>query len=201
MSRKSILPFLFLAATIVPLSAAPILFSASLSGPNEEPPNASPGIGSVLVSIDAVAHVLTVEGSFLNLIGTTTAAHIHVINGPGDTNLLDTLGPVATQTPSFTSFPLGVTAGTFNQTLDTTLASSFRAGFVTDSGGTPGAAEAALFAAILEGRAYFNIHSTVFTGGEIRGFLEPVAVPEPAAAGLLAISLAAFAMRIRRRPR
>src|SRR4029077_13146149 len=33
----------------------------------------------------------------------------------------------------------------------------------------------ALFAALAQGRAYFNIHTTAFGGGEIRGFLVPVA--------------------------
>ena len=37
---------------------------------------------------------------------------------------------------------------------------------LTDSLGLA-AAEAALFAGIMEGRAYFNIHSSVFPGGEI----------------------------------
>ncbi len=59
-----------------------------------------------------------------------------------------------------------------------TLASSYRAGFITDSGGIA-AAETALFAAIVEGRAYFNIHTTNFPGGEIRGFLQPQQTTQP----------------------
>ena len=58
----------------------------------------------------------------------------------------------------------------------------YRAGWLTDSGGTPELAEAALFAGIIEGRAYLNIHSSLYPGGEIRGFLQaaPTVVSEPA---------------------
>ena len=83
-------------------------------------------------------------------------------------------------------------------TFDMTLASSYNPSFITNNGGTPATAEAALFAGLLAGDAYFNIHSTMFPGGEIRGFLAQV--PEPAAVGLLAFGLlGAFAARRRAR--
>ncbi len=178
-----------------PAMAAPITYSAVLTGAAESPSNLSPGTGTALVTIDAVARTMKVEAQFQDLLGTTTAAHIHVINGPGDANIADTNGPVATTTPSFAFFPLGVTSGTMNATYDMTLASSYNPAFVTNSGGLP-PAEAQLFAAIESGRAYFNIHSNVFPGGEIRGFLQPV--PEPASIVLLAIGGGVLA-RMRRR--
>ena len=192
---------LFVAA---PAAAAPIVFFANLAGLNEEPPNASPGTGTALVTVDAAAHTLGVDASFLGLTSGTSAAHIHVINGPGDTSTVDTNGPVATQAPSFVGFPLGVTAGAFVNTYDTTLASTYRAGFVTDSGGTAATAEAALFLAIMEGRAYFNIHTAMFPGGEIRGFLQPqqtvTPIPEPGTLLLVGSGIAGL-VRIRRRRR
>ena len=175
--------------------AEPIVFIADLSGGAEEPPVTSTGFGSARVTIDAVAHTMRVEASFEDLVGTTTVAHIHVINGPGDANNSDTLGPIATQTPSFFDFPTGVTEGVYDQTFDMTLASSYNATFVTNSGGTVALAEAALFTAIVEGRAYLNIHSTFVASGEIRGFLAPV--PEPGT--MAALALGGLALLRRRR--
>jgi hypothetical protein len=112
-----------------------------------------------------------------------TKLHIHGIAVP-------TAG-VATQTPTFVGFPLGVSLGTYDATLDTTLASSWNPAFTTAHGGTPLGAEAALFAGLAEGEAYLNIHTNVFPGGEIRGFL---ATPLPATLPLFATSLGAMGL-------
>jgi hypothetical protein len=195
MTHRVVIGLICLAALAAPAAAAPITFFASLSGAAESPSTPSPGTGDVQVTIDAIAHTMSVQASFQDLTSGNTAAHLHVINGPGDANLLDTIGPVATTTPTFTGFPTGATSGTFNATFDMTLASSYRAGFITDAGGTTAAAEAALFAAIMTGRSYFNIHTANFPGGEIRGFLQ---VPEPGTLLLMGAGLAAL-VRIRRR--
>jgi hypothetical protein len=139
---------------------------------------------------------MRVQVSFSGLLGLTTAAHIHVINGPGDANTADTNGPVATALPTFPGFPDGVSAGTYDQTFDMTLASSYNPAFVTNAGGIP-EAQAALFAGIMEGRAYLNVHSTEFGGGEIRDFLTEV--PEPGTWALVAGSMAGLLVFWRRR--
>jgi CHRD domain len=81
---------------------------------------------------------------------------------------------VATTTPTFAGFPLGVTAGTYHIILDLTLATSWNAAFIAANGGTTAGAEAALAAGLNAGNTYLNIHTNVFPGGEIRGFLIPV---------------------------
>lgn len=148
-------------------------FSASLSGANEATPNNSPGTGTAQVVIDDVAHTMHVVASFQGLEGTTTASHIHAPTAVAGTPPAN----VATQTPSFSGFPLGVTAGTYDQTFDLTQASSYNAAFITANGGSAATAEAALLQYLTQGRAYFNIHSSVYGGGEISGFLTGGLVP------------------------
>ena len=79
-----------------------------------------------------------------------------------------------------------------------TLASSYRAAYLAGFGGSTALAEAALAQAAADGTAYFNIHTTLFPGGEIRGFLQPV--PEPGSSiVLLGIGVAGLVARRRRR--
>lgn len=150
--------------------AAPRTFVATLSGPAENPPIASPGTGFATVTLDSVAHVMTVDVVFSGLVEPTTAAHIHCCVAPPGT------APVATTTPTFPGFPSGVTAGSYSQTFDMTQASSYNPAFLNNSQnlGSTATAEATLEAGLLAGAAYFNIHTTFAPGGEIRGFLQLV---------------------------
>jgi len=148
-------------------------YVTTLSGPNESPPNASPGTGTGQADYDDVAHTLHVHVTFSGLTGNTTASHIHTPTAVAGTG---TAG-VATTTPTFAGFPLGVTSGTYDNTLDLTLASSYNPAFVTANGGSPATAEVALMAGIAAGKAYLNVHSQTFGGGEIRGFLIPAVTP------------------------
>lgn len=154
--------------------AGTIVYTAILSGPGESPPNASPGTGFAVVTVNDVANTMRVQASFSGLLGTTTASHIHCCTTVPFTGTAN----VATTTPSFPGFPLGVTSGTFDNTFDMTLSSSYNPAFVTASGGTVALAEAALFAGMAANDTYLNIHTTVVPGGEIRGFLV-AATPEP----------------------
>jgi hypothetical protein len=157
-----------LVLTTAPAQAATITYVATLSGAAESPPNASAGIGNAIVDIDTSAHTMRVRVTFSGLTGTTTASHIHAATAvPG----VGTAG-VATTTPTFTGFPGGVTAGTYDNTFDLTLASSWNPAFVTAHGGTPATAETFFAASLAAGTAYLNIHSTFAAGGEIRGFLQ-----------------------------
>lgn len=178
-------------------SAAPMSFGAILLGSNEVPSNASPGIGDAFIVIDPVANTMLVDVTFSGLLGTTTASHIHCcLASPGLTGA--SVG-VATTTPTFPGFPLGVTNGSYSQTFDMTLASSYNSAFIAstfDPAHTVAGAEAALFAGIESDESYLNIHTTVVPGGEIRGILVPV--PEPVTWTLFGAGLAGTAA-VRRR--
>jgi len=148
-------------------SAAHPLYTVTMNGASESPPNGSSGSGSLAVQYDDVAHTLYIVGSFASLQGTTTAAHVHCCTASPHTGTAS----VATVSPAFAGFPFGVTSGSINVTLDLTQASSWDASFVTANGGTPAGAEAALAAGMAAETSYFDIHTTSFPGGEIRGFL------------------------------
>lgn len=154
-------------------------FEAFMDGPSESPPNASPGTGFVTVDYDDVAHTLTIDATFGDLIGTTTVAHIHA---PTAAPFAGAVG-VAVTPGTLPGFPVGVTGGVYASVIDLTLPANYTAAFLTLGGGTAAGAEALLFSSILEGKAYFNIHSSFAGGGEIRGFLVPI--PEPASAMLV----------------
>jgi len=149
--------------------AAPVFYSGILNGPAESPANASPGVGVCVVGYDAAAHMLDVRITFSGLTGTTTASHIHCCTATAGTN---TAG-VATQVPTFSNFPLGVTQGSYSMQFDLSMSASWNASFIGANGGTPAGAEAAFAAGLQGDKAYLNIHSSTFPGGEIRSFLTP----------------------------
>ena len=184
---KALAALALLSFPLAAAQAASFYYTALLDGPSESPPNASPGTGFAEVIYDDSLHTLQLDITFSGLLGTTTASHIHA---PTSSSGTGTAG-VATTTPYFAGFPLGVTSGAYLSTLDLTLASSFSSGYLAANGGTPAGAEATLAAALASDKAYLNIHTSVFQGGEIRGFL--VAVPEPSSLALLGLGALVFA--------
>jgi len=182
----------------VPSYAHEVIYGATFSGAAESPANSSPGTGSALITFDMDLFTMRVQASFSGLLGPTSAAHIHCCTvNPGVLN-----AGVATITPSFTGFPLGVQGGTYDHTFDMTLAGSYNTPFRNANGGTASTAFNALLNGINQGRAYFNIHTALplgFPGGEIRGFLQPV--PEPETYALLLAGLGLMALTAARRKR
>lgn len=182
------------AALSLPAQAVPVTYGAILSGPAESPPNSSTGAGTALVTIDLAIGQMTVDATFFGLGSGVTASHIHCCT---TTPLTGTAG-VATMTPTFPGFPSGVTAGGYHQVFDLNLPSTYNAAFVTAQGSLA-AARDALIAGLNAGTSYFNIHTTNFPNGEIRGFLTPTAaVPEPGTVALLGGGLLLMAFVVRR---
>ena len=174
--------------------AATFIYSGILSAANEVPPTSSPGLGIALVSYTDASNSIFVSTSFAGLTSGTAAAHIHCCAPVGSN------GPVATTTPYFAGFPLGVTNGSFSTTLDLASSSSYNPAFITTYGSID-AARVALLTGLASGLSYFNIHTADFPDGEIRAQLTPLqaAVPEPATWLLTIIGFGAVGATIRRR--
>ena len=190
---KRIFLLALLVGSLSSASAAVYQFSALLTGAAEAPANASPGLGFAVASYDNTAQTLQLQTLFVGLMGNTTIAHIHaptLIAGTG------TASP-ATQVPTFVGFPVGVTSGLYSTTLNLTSAASYNPAFIAANGGTTAGAEAALAAALFGGQAYFNIHTSQFGGGEIRGFF--TLVPEPSSFALLGMGAVAMALKARKK--
>jgi hypothetical protein len=181
-------------AVAAPAVADTYVFNAFLNGANEAPPNASPAFGFSKLFLDTDLHTMRITVEFEDLIGTTSAAHVHAPTAVANTGAIG----VATELPSFTGFPLGVTFGSYDHTFDTTLASTWSPSFLTNfGGGTALGAEAAFLAALLDEKAYLNIHTSFRAGGEIRGFFE--AVPEPGTWALMILGFGLAGVSLRRR--
>ena len=105
------------------------------------------------------------NGTYSGLSGNASAAHIHGPSGPlpGSAGVLYGLNPTFVSTG--TSF------------------GNFIAGNLTLLAGTGGFSIAQQQAQLAAGQWYINIHSSTFTGGEIRGQID--LAPEPTSASLL----------------
>lgn len=181
---------LFVAAVSAPAVAQQSIFTAELLGSNERPdPNNSPGTGTATVTVDLDQSTMRVQETFSGLLAPTTVSHIHCCAGP------DGSAPPATTVPSFPGFPVGVTAGTYDQTFNMLDASSYNPAFISANGGTAASAFDAFVDGLNNGTAYANIHTEMFQAGEIRGTL----VPEPETYAMLLAGLAMVSMISRRR--
>jgi hypothetical protein len=179
-------------AIAVPTTASgATIYSATLAGSNEVPPTGSTALGSIQVVL--VGPVLSVNETFSGLTTAASAAHIHCCVP---------IGVNAMVAVPFTGFP-NTTSGTYINSFDLTLDSTYNPAFETANGGTAAGAEAALIAGLNSFQAYANIHDSTFPGGEIRGqlALAPARVPEPATVGLLVLGLTLTLSLARRKVR
>ena len=173
-------------------------YSTILTGLQEAPPNTSPGIGASTISFDPATHLLEINVTFSGLLGETYAAHIHCCTSAPGAGIAGVMTPV----PNLSGFPQGVRSGVYTHTYDTSLASSWSPSFLSSWGNSTAFAEAAFENALKNGSAYFNIHTSYASAGEVRGFYElapAAAIPEPESMAMLGIGLPVLLMLARRR--
>jgi len=195
---RVVLALLLVAGSAAASHAHTAIFTAHLTGLAESPSNASLATGTAFVTLDLDLVTMRVQINFKGLTGITTAANIHA---PPAVPFAGTAG-IATQTPSFAGFPLGVTNGTYDHTFDLALASTYNPDFITSSGGLISDALNHLDFAMDDSKAYVNIHTTAFPDGEIRGFLvetPSISAPEPTSFVLMSLGATTFIVQRRRR--
>lgn len=185
-----------LTAFSLPAVAHTVIYQGNLAGSNEAPPNASPATGTTSVTVDYDLMTMRVVVNFSDLLGAVTAAHIHCCTTDANSGNAG----VASITPTFTEFPAGVSSGSYDFTFDMTAAESYNPAFITAQGGTVSTAFNALAAGLDANKAYLNIHTDTFPGGEIRDFLTPGAIPIPAASWLFGCGAAGL-LALKRRNR
>ena len=176
------------ALSAAPAAAAITVFASPLT---PEVAGAT-GAGMVQVTYDSSLRTLAISAEWAGLSGPTTVAHIHCCTAVPGAGIIG----VAVTPGTLPGFPTGVQAGNYSILLDLTQTTTYTGAFLTANGGTAADAEAGLFAGMQAGRAYFNVHTTAFPGGEIRGFL--TAVPEPTTWAMLIAGFGVLGGAIRR---
>jgi len=161
---------LFAGALCIPLPSQATIFTlhATLNGAQEVPPTGSPGIGFGTVILDDVAMTITVDLSFSGLTTGAIMAHLHEAPAGFD-------GPI--EFPLDLGSALGQTSGSIpHQVIALT---------------EPDDPEE-----FLNSEYYFNIHTTEFPDGEIRGQVIPAGLPEPGSLLLMSLgAMGAFGVR------
>ena len=199
--RSLVVAALLTIVSILPAAAAPIFLHATLTGGQENPPNASTATGTA-------NFVLNDAQTQLSFTATITGLDITGSQSPGITT--DNLLNAHIHAPASPGVNAGVRWGFFGSPDNDTLPKQLVVTpFATGLGGTfssiwdlnEGNATTltAQLPSILAGLSYINFHTVGFPGGEIRGQI--VITPEPTSLLLFGSGVAVLAgMRRRKTP-
>jgi hypothetical protein len=159
----------------LPAHAVTYTYAANMNAANENAGVISSGLGFAVVTFDDVALTVLVTENWAFLTSAVTGNHIHCCTATAGTGS----SPVNL---GFTGVPTG-TSGFYTNTF--TLSQS---AFTTLLTGTAA------------GKAYVNLHTANYGGGEIRGFLQGPAlpVPEPTSAALMLAGAVAVGSMVRK---
>jgi hypothetical protein len=179
--RVLALALLLLTAPFVALSVSVTFHDITLTGPQEDVPNASPATAraQIFVNDDPADFTWEINLTYADFTAPTTNIHIHAATTTPGTGAAG----VATPAGGLPGFTFGATSGTFQAVYDLTQTSSYSTAWLTAHGNDPIASGNALIAAIRANQAYLNIHSTAFPAGEIRSFLGAGVNGDPQFAG------------------
>jgi hypothetical protein len=162
-------------AAAVPAHAVTYVYAAQMNAANESAGVISAGQGFAVVTFDDVALTVAVTENWAFLTSAVTGNHIHCCTATAGTG-------TSAVYQGFTAVPTG-TSGFYTNTF--TLSQS---SFTTLLTGTAA------------GKAYVNLHTTNYGGGEIRGFLQGPAlpVPEPTSIAMMLAGVAAVGAMVRK---
>ena len=146
-------------------------YTADLKGSTVSPPTGSTALGHVVVIIDEDLHKMQILTEFNGLAGAVTEAHLHGPTAEVFAGTADIITP-SPRPPAFP--PASLRAITFHRS----STSNPRRRLIPRSWPPTGLSVTdpmqALFDALDAGKAYFDIHTTAFPDGEIRGFVVDV---------------------------
>lgn len=158
--------------------------------------NGRSGSGALYMEYEEETNFLAISSSFAGLSGNTTVAHIHcctALANTGNAGVALAGGPGG----SLINFPIGVKAAAYNQSFNMGLNGVYGLAYFNANGANANQARDVLLDAFRSGRAYLNIHSSTFGGGEIRAWIAPI--PEPGTWALMALGLLGVAGIVRHR--